>query len=86
MPTLREAAPRLHHLIRAKLETGGGGRRWGRRGSLSTRYAQAHARRALDFGKAELVQGNDNGAEGLLRADDENFDGFAIGLGDSCGV
>ena len=34
-----------------------------------------------DFGKAELVQGNDDGANGLLRADDQNFDGFAIGLG-----
>jgi hypothetical protein len=30
-----------------------------------------------DFGEAELVQGNDDGADGLLGADDENFDRFS---------
>jgi len=34
-----------------------------------------------DFGKAELVEGNDDGAEGAFAADDENFDGFAAGVG-----
>jgi hypothetical protein len=29
-----------------------------------------------DFGEAELVQGNDDGGDGLLGADDENFDRF----------
>jgi hypothetical protein len=31
-----------------------------------------------DFGKAELVQGRDDGADGLLGADDEDFDGFSV--------
>jgi hypothetical protein len=31
-----------------------------------------------DFGKAELVEGNDDGAEGAFAADDEDFDGFAL--------
>ena len=34
-----------------------------------------------DFGKAELVEGDDDGTHGLLAADDEDFDGFAIGVG-----
>ncbi len=34
-----------------------------------------------DFGKAELVQGVDNRIDGRPRADDQNFDGFAIGFG-----
>jgi len=34
-----------------------------------------------DFGKAELVKGNDNGADRAFAADDENFDGFAVGVG-----
>jgi hypothetical protein len=29
-----------------------------------------------DFSEAKLVQGNDDGADRLLGADDENFDGF----------
>jgi hypothetical protein len=27
------------------------------------------------------VQGNDDGADGLLGADDENFDGLSVGFG-----
>lgn len=34
-----------------------------------------------DFGKAELVEGNDDGTHRALAADNENFDGFAIGVG-----
>ena len=34
-----------------------------------------------DFGKAELVQGNNDGADRLLRADHKNFDRFPIRLG-----
>jgi hypothetical protein len=34
-----------------------------------------------DFGKAELVEGNDNGTHRAFAADDENFDGFAIRVG-----
>ena len=34
-----------------------------------------------DFGEAELVQGDDNGADGLFAADDEDFDRFAVGVG-----
>jgi hypothetical protein len=34
-----------------------------------------------DFGKAELVEGHDNGAYRLLAADNENFDRLAIGAG-----
>ena len=30
-----------------------------------------------NFGEAELVQGNDDGGDGLLGADDENFDGLS---------
>lgn len=34
-----------------------------------------------DFGKAELVEGDDDGTHRALAADDEDFDGFAIGVG-----
>lgn len=34
-----------------------------------------------DFGEADLVQGNDDGTHRLLAANDENFDGFAVGMG-----
>jgi DNA-binding XRE family transcriptional regulator len=34
-----------------------------------------------DFGKAELVEGNDDGAYRAFAADDEDFDGFAVGVG-----
>lgn len=33
------------------------------------------------FGKAELVEGVDDGGNGLFGADDEDFDGFAIAFG-----
>ena len=34
-----------------------------------------------DFGEAVGVEVMDDGSDGSFRADDENFDGFAIGLG-----
>ena len=34
-----------------------------------------------DFGKAKLVEGNDDGAYGLFGADDEYFDGFTVWVG-----
>lgn len=34
-----------------------------------------------DFGKTELVEGHDDGTDGLFAADDENFDGFSVGVG-----
>lgn len=34
-----------------------------------------------DFGKAELVEGDDDGADRALAADDEYFDGFTVGVG-----
>ena len=64
-PTLREAAPRLHHLPRLKLQ-------WPI--SIGGREKIGPFK---DFGEAELVQGNDDGADGLLGADDENFDGLS---------
>lgn len=34
-----------------------------------------------DFGETELVEGGDDGADGGFAADDEDFDGFAVGVG-----
>jgi hypothetical protein len=34
-----------------------------------------------DFGETELGEGNDDGTHGLFGADDENLNGFAVGLG-----
>ena len=34
-----------------------------------------------DFGEAVLVDEVDDGVDGGLGADDENFDGFAVGFG-----
>ena len=34
-----------------------------------------------DFGETKLVEGDDDGANGGFAADDEDFDGFAVGMG-----
>ncbi len=34
-----------------------------------------------DFGETELVEGDDNGTDGGFAANDEDFDGFAVGVG-----
>ena len=34
-----------------------------------------------DFGETKLVEGDDDGADGLLAADDQDFDGFSVGVG-----
>jgi hypothetical protein len=56
----------FHHLVRAKLE-----------GVIGVGGAEKVCP-LEDFGKAELVEGNDDGAEGAFAADDEDFDGFAL--------
>ena len=34
-----------------------------------------------DFGETDLVEGNDDGTDGGFATDDENFDGFSVGVG-----
>jgi hypothetical protein len=34
-----------------------------------------------NFGETELVEGDDNGTDGGFAADDEDFDGFSVGVG-----
>jgi hypothetical protein len=65
MPTLREAAPPLHHLPWLKLQ-------WPIRIGGREKVGPLE-----NFSEAKLVQGNDDVADGLLGADDENFDEFS---------
>lgn len=58
----------FHHFARLKLE-----RTVGRGGGKKVSPFKY-------FRKAELVQGRDDGADGLLGADDQDFDGFSVRL------
>lgn len=59
----------FHHLTRASLE----GTVWG--------WSWEVVAPLEDFGKAMVVEGVDDGVDGCFGADDEDFDGLAVGFG-----